>query len=132
MKERLDTGQARHGIGQRRRDGPVPQKPAQAALVLACGDRGPSREEQIVAQPVARAGELCHVGVGGWYEEIDALGLQDALQRSNTSGMAGRRNEVVALRLRILQDKLVVMAAKNGERDISRSQAADKIVGLSA
>src|SRR5882672_6864555 len=131
-KDRLDTREAGHGIGQRRRDAPGLQERAQAVLVLARGDRGRAREEQIVAQPVAGAAELAHVAVGGRYEEIDALGLQDVPQRVHAPGMARWRDEVVALRLRILQDELVVVAAENGERDTSRSQAADEIVARPA
>src|SRR5712691_5132565 len=127
-KDRLDAGEAGHGIGQGRRDAPGPQEHAEAVFVLARGDRGRSREEQIVAQPVAGAGELAHVAVGGRYEEIDALRLQDALQHAQAPGMARGRDEVVALRLRVLQDELVVVAAENGERDTSRSQAPDEIV----
>src|SRR5713226_10636501 len=127
-KDRLEAGEAGHGIGQGRRDAPGPQEHAQAVLVLARGDRGRSREEQIAAQPVAGAAELAHVAVGGRYEEIDALGLQDALQRAHAPGMARGRDEVVALCLRILQDERVVVAAENGERDISRSQAANEVV----
>src|SRR6266852_7122740 len=131
-ENRLEAGEAGHGIGQGRRDASGPQEHAQAVLVLARGDRGRSREEQIVAQPVAGAAELAHVAVGGWYEEIDALCLQDALQRTHAPGMTRRRDEVVALRLRILQDELVVVAAENGERDVSRSQAADEVIARPA
>src|SRR5712692_7378383 len=114
-KDCLDAGKAGHRIGQRGGDVPGLEECAQAVLVLARGDRGRAREEEMIAQPAPGAGELAHVAVGGRYEEIDLFCLQDALQSAHAPGMARWRDEIVALRLRILQDELVVVAAENGE-----------------
>src|SRR5712691_3753313 len=127
-KQFPDSVQGGYRIGQGRRNAAAAQKHRQGVLVLAPLDHRFPGQKGPTGETIAQPGNCQNIGIVGRDQKIDALRFDDLAQGAPEFALRRKRNEIVAIGGRFLENEPIVMAADDEERRVSHLQAVDQIV----
>jgi hypothetical protein len=109
-KQFLDVIQGGYWISQGHRKSPAPKKRGQGVLVVTTLNDRSSGQKNPARQSIGKLGNCHNILIVVGHEQINSLSLYDLTQGARESQLRRRRNPVITIGVRFLEDKPIIMA----------------------